>query len=128
MVFQLQLQLQLLNLFLLQLQLQLTVGYFSVILSFQLQLQLIEITLLEGMSFNYIKVASAQIWKHFRFLIELFRIGIVYHSMLYQVTLLIHLKIDWISITCTVKSHRLSFPCRSSSLLGDFTLNYIKLR
>jgi len=67
---------------------------------------------LEGTSLNYIKVASAQMWENFRFLIELFKIGIVYRSMLYQVTLLIHLKIDWISITCTVgglyKSHGLS--------------------
>jgi len=66
-----------------------------------------------------------------------FRIGIVYRSMLYQVTLLIHLKIDWISLTCTVgglyKSHRLSFFLFLSfflsviySLLGDFTLNYVK--
>jgi len=87
---------------------------------------------LDGMSLNYIKVASAQIWENFCFLIELFRIGIVYRSMLYQVTLSIHLKIDWISITCTVgglyKSHRLSSPCRSSSLLGDFTLNYVVQR
>jgi len=48
--------------------------------------------------------------------------------MLNQVTLLIHFKIDWISITCTVgglyKSHRLSSPCLSPSLLGEFTLNY----
>jgi len=76
---------------------------------------------LRGMSLNYIKVASAQIWENFRFPIQLFRIGIVYRSILYQVTLLIHLKTECISITCTVtglyKSHRLSSPCRSSSLL-----------
>jgi len=70
---------------------------------------------LEGMSLNFITVASAQIWENFSFLIELFRIGIVYRSMLYQVTLLIHFKIDWISITCTVgglyKLHRLSSFC-----------------
>jgi len=68
---------------------------------------------LEGMSLNYIKVASAQIRENFRFLIELFRIEIVYCSMLYQVTLVIHFKIVWISMTCTVgglyKSHRLSY-------------------
>ena len=82
------------------------------------------------MSLNYIKVAFAQMWEDIRFLIELFKIGIVYRSMLCQVTLLTHLKIDWINIMCTVgglyKSHRLSSPSKSSSLLGDFTLNYVK--
>jgi len=54
--------------------------------------------------------------KNFRFLIELFRDGIVYRSMMYEVQLLIYLKINWISLTCTVgglyKSHRLLGPKR----------------
>ena len=35
---------------------------------------------------------------------KLFRIGIVYRSMLCQVILLIHLKIDWVGIICSALS------------------------